>query len=153
MSKNGSTADVISRYQDLHSFGREKQTFDVGILYENKENNWKVGHKLCVTINNRKMSNELFVDLSFYNENRSKLFSIEGCKLKPALKLKDCLKYEIINPGIVNTNIYIDIGVKQHSLDSYMYMERNVAEIRTDRTSTSNPVSGIIIPSFLIINE
>jgi ABC-type polysaccharide/polyol phosphate transport system ATPase subunit len=153
ISKIGNTAEIISLYQDSNVYKRKNETISVSVIYDNKENNWKVGEKIEVIIKNTGSSDDFFVDLAFYNENRSKLFSLEGCKFALPLKLKDFLKVDITNPGLVNSIIYIDIGLKKHFLDGYCYLEKNVAEIKTEQLSGIQPINGMVLPSVSINYE
>lgn len=151
--KEGDTTEVIAYYHSKVSEQRKTDKIKVILNYANNESIWGIEENIEIIINNISIKGECFVDLGFYDQFQNRLFSIEGSKFQEPLKLKDQLSVNITNPGIVNTSISVDIGLKRHYLDGYEFAERGVLEIHTAELSKLNSINGVIIPKIITRNR
>lgn len=148
--EEGVTSKVIAYYHSKVSEQRKIDKIKVKLNYPDSESIWRIDEDIEITIKNLSIEGECFVDLGFYDQFLNRLFSIEGNKFEEPLKLKDELSITVMNPGIVNTTISVDIGLKRHYLDKYEFAERGILEINTPQLSSLNSINGIIIPKIVV---
>lgn len=151
--KEGITTEIISYYHSQLTEQKKSDKIKLLLNYENSESIWGIDENVEINIYNLNIEEEYFVDLAFYDQFQNRLFSIEGSKFKDPLRLREKLSIKIINPGIVNSIVSIDVGLKKHFLEGYEFMERGVLEINTVQISNLNPINGIIIPKIITENE
>jgi ABC-type polysaccharide/polyol phosphate transport system ATPase subunit len=148
----GKTNEVISQYLE----GTERDASEnVSVYIEDKCQpfTWNVNDEVSICIDNKNVDNNLIIDITFYAENRMRVFSIEGSKLGKPLKIGNGRRIKIVNPGIVNTYLMVDVGLKRLAMDNYIYLEKNVLGIRTEPLSTSSPLSGMLLPKIFVCDE
>ena len=109
--------------------------------------------KLGNNIENLGLTKGYFFDISFNDKFGTRLFSIEGAKSKTPIRLYDKLELLIMNPGIVDTYLSIDIGLKEHYISRYKYLETSILQIPTMDVEISRPIKGLIIPEIYFKNE
>lgn len=140
---------ITEYYRSKKIASNEKVT--VTLSFEDEEELWKIGKEMLLTLENVKLNSGQFVDISFYDESRTKIFSIEGAKLNNPLVMDKLVRLSIKNPGLANSNIFIDIGFKKNFLSGYEYLITNAAEIKTEYINPSNAINGKIIPSVKVL--
>lgn len=153
VEKSGVTDEVLALYHHANETKVKDNNINISILYPEKKNVWSVNEIVKLEIQNIGLDGELLVDLAFYDEHRTRLFSIEGGKFEKKLTFKNKIIIEIKNPGIINSNISVDIGLKSHSLDGYCYLRKSIVDISTDNLSPLSAINGIIIPEIRVSNE
>jgi hypothetical protein len=94
-----------------------------------------------------------YLDISFNDYGGFKYFSIEGSKIDTSFLLKEIVVIKILNPGICNKLISVDIGLKKHLHENYEILLTNVAEINTAEILNTKSIMGFIIPKIYINNE
>lgn len=147
-----STEKVISDYYTNESL-KLKEGIKIKIEIEDGSNFWSRKSKASITITNVNIDFGSYIDIAFYDESRVKLFSIEGAKLSPPLILEESITIELLNPGIVNTTLFFDIGLKNHPSGSYIHLYPNIAKLQTEYTPTTSAITGRLSPVFHICND
>lgn len=145
LSQFGDTESVLSDYY-RNDRARTSDKVLVDVHFDSDRSHWAPDDELVITIRNNGFDPDSFVDVAFYDEFRTRLFSIEGAKFERPRKLMDGLSYKIKNPGLVNTTILVDVALKKHAHGSYESILFNVLEISTEQTDTASPISGPLRP-------
>lgn len=140
------TDKVISHYYQSAEI-RSNEKIKVLTNFENENSFWKIGERALISIENDGVEDSLLIDIAFYDENRIKLFSIEGSKFHKPLTIGRGVKLKVKNPGIINTTVFVDIGLKKHLLSSYDHLITNVTEIKTEYLQPSSPINGKLLPT------
>jgi lipopolysaccharide transport system ATP-binding protein len=124
----------------------------INLGFENPEKIWWVGSSLNLSFEFDEIYKNHFIDIAFYDNSGHKVFSIEGAKqfLGKQLKLGSFKSIELTNTGIVNSLLTIDIGIKEHSLSGYIYLESSSYLIRTQEQSTIHSINGKYLPELTI---
>ena len=148
----GATEEVISHYYRATSI-KSLDKVKVTIILNDESDFWEINECILILLENNGVDANLFLDIAFYDESRSKIFSIEGAKFDKTVTIGSNLKIKVKNPGIVNTTVFIDIGLKEHLLGSYVHIITNAAEIKTKYLPPSSPVNGRFLAEINIINE
>jgi lipopolysaccharide transport system ATP-binding protein len=149
----GDTEEIIKQYQSKINIVKDNDMIEVNLGFENDNNIWGIDEYLTVTLNNINITKELFIDISFNDLFGKKYFSIEGSKLKDQLIFRDQLQFKIQNPGISDTILSMDIGLRKHQLNNYDVVISNLCQIGTPEISLINPIRGFIIPKIFLKNE
>jgi lipopolysaccharide transport system ATP-binding protein len=149
--KNG----IIKKYDDSNSvlfeyFSKQieysNQDINIELNYSDKSNTWRIGEEISIQIQKPEKITNGIIDIAFYDDYSQKVFAIEGAKIIPNLILKDNLEIKLINPGIINTNLSIDIGIRDNYIEGYKYIGKGLKIIKTEYLSNSNAITGIIKP-------
>lgn len=146
------TDNVIPLYYQSSEI-KSNEKVSVSNLFEDGSSYWAVDKLAIISFENCGVDHDLFLDVSFYDENRVKLFSFEGAKFDKPIKIGVGVKIKIKNPGIVNTNILVDVGLRKNLLGGYDYLSTNTLEIKTEYLSPSSSINGKFIPIVSITNE
>jgi lipopolysaccharide transport system ATP-binding protein len=146
-------SNVINSYYDLSNKLKDVNPINVAVKYENGLLYWADNTKIRISIENLRLPKGYFFDISFNDKFGTKLFSIEGALTKIPLKLYDRIELIITNPGIVETYLSVDIGLKEHYAERYQYLERSVLQIPTLSLANSKPVKGIIMPEIYVKSD
>jgi ABC-type multidrug transport system ATPase subunit len=134
-------------YQRLHKKKGSKIKFL--IKYQGDSTCWNVDEKLELKLIFERKYQGYFVDISFYDKNGIKQFSIEG-KNSKAKELRVNNNSEInliiVNPGFVNGSLSVDIGLKNDHYSNYELLENGIGNILTMDISSSSVINGIVLP-------
>ena len=149
----GNISEVINSYYDINNHLKSISKIKLTVEYEDELRYWGVNKNIKICIENLKLPKGHFFDISFNDKYGTRLFSIEGSKSKTPLKLYDKLELLIINPGIVDSYLSIDIGLKESTLSRYSYLETSILQIPTMDLEISRPIKGLIIPKIYFKNE
>ena len=152
ISDKGETEQMINDYQAMFRSVNKYKSIEVEVEFEDDNNVWDVNQYCIVTINNIDQKQGLILDISFNDVFGKKFFSIEGSKLKDKLIFNDKLQLKILNPGITDTILSMDIGLRSHSLHHYDIIYSNLYQIMTPENSLINPLRGFILPQILLAN-
>jgi ABC-type polysaccharide/polyol phosphate transport system ATPase subunit len=148
----GEVSSVVSSYYRDDSL-RAPEPIKVEFSFMKNKTFWGVNDDIMLTITNETGKEGLMLDISFYDESRVKLFSFEGTKLRDPIRIFKRVAIKIKNPGIVNTKILVDVGLKLDKLGGYEHLSINATELQTEFLSHSNPVSGRFLPKFEVVND
>ena len=149
----GKTEEILKIYSALNNVITANDFIEINFEFENNNSIWGLGESLKVIIKNKTIQAGCFIDISFNDLSGFKYFSIEGTKVENGLILNDCIELKILNPGICNKVISIDIGIKQHLFDSYIHLLTNVAQFNTPEILERKSIIGLIIPQIYFKNE
>lgn len=144
--KYASTFEVMHEYYRGAKLASDDKVA-VNLFIDDVSSVWRKDTKLVISLENISLDYGHFVDVAFYDEERVRLFSIEGAKVHKPLRLQSKLEIEIANPGIVNTMIYVDLAFKSDAYGQYNYLLLNAVEIKTEYIENINPIGGRILPS------
>lgn len=149
----GNTEEIINEYQNTINVVQKNDKVDTIFDFEGDNNIWGINEYLTITLKNISIEKGLIVDISFNDLMGKKYFSIEGSKLNNKLIFLNIIQFKILNPGISDTILSIDIGFRKHQLHNYEIILSNLGHIATPEISLINPIRGFIIPKILIKNE
>ncbi|WP_269241771.1 ABC transporter ATP-binding protein [Flavobacterium limnophilum] len=149
----GNTEEILKEYQTAINVVQKNDRIELKIDFEKDNNIWGINEYLTITLNNISLEKGLFLDISFNDLFGKKCFSIEGSKLSNKLFFNNKLQFKILNPGISDTILSMDIGLKKHQLHNYEMILSNLCQIATPEISLINPIRGFIIPKIFIKNE
>jgi lipopolysaccharide transport system ATP-binding protein len=149
----GETEEILKEYQAAINVVQKNDRIELKIDFEKDNSIWGVNEYLTVTLNNINVEKELIVDISFNDLFGKKYFSIEGSKLTTKLIFKDTLQFKILNPGISDTILSMEIGFRKHQFHNYESILSNLCQISTPEISLINPIRGFIIPKIFIKDE
>lgn len=147
------TEKILKEYQTEINTVKKNDKILIKFDFENENNIWGIDEYLTMTLSNITVEKGLIMDISFNDLLGKKYFSIEGNKLKNKLIFVDSFQFKILNPGISDTVLSMDIGFKNHQLHNYDIILSNLCQIKTTEISTLNPLRGFIIPKILIKDE
>ena len=153
LKTEGDVADVINSYYNLNNKLASFNKIKVTVNYEDNLLYWAINKNLKISIENLNAEKGYFLDISFNDKFGTKLFSIEGTKSKVPLKLDNKLELLIINPGIVDSYLSIDVGLRENLFSGYKYLETSILQIPTIDLDHSEPIKGLIIPKIYFKNE
>lgn len=146
----------VSRSIDLYYQGLQKEhstKIKFLIQYQDNCSFWNVGEKLKLTLIFEQKYHGYFVDISFYDKNGIKQFSMEGKNTKGGelqINKNSELNLFIINPGFVNGSLSVDIGLKKDHYSPYELLENGIGKIITKELSASAIINGIIVPEIYV---
>ncbi|MFV8372624.1 ABC transporter ATP-binding protein [Flavobacterium sp. LB2P74] len=149
----GKTEEILKEYQTAINVVQKDDRIELKIDFEKDNNIWGIDEYLIITLNNITIEKSLFIDFSFNDLFGKKYFSIEGSKLTNKLNFDNTLQLKILNPGISDTILSMDIGFKKHQLHNYEAILSNLCQIATPEISLINPIRGFIIPKIFIKDE
>jgi lipopolysaccharide transport system ATP-binding protein len=149
----GKTEEILKEYQSSINVVQKDNRIELIFDFEKENNIWGINEYLTITLNNISIEKGLFLDVSFNDLFGKKYFSIEGSKINNKLNFNNTLQFKILNPGIFDTILSLDIGFKKHQLHNYEMILTNLCQIATPEISLINPVRGFIIPKIFIKNE
>ena len=149
----GTTEEILNEYQTAINIVQKNDRIEIKIDFEKDNNIWGINEYLTITLNNVSLEKGLFLDISFNDLFGKKYFSIEGSKLSNKLILINTIQLKILNPGITNSILSMDIGLRGHQLHNYEIILSNLCQIFTPEISLINPIRGFIIPKILINHE
>jgi ABC-type multidrug transport system ATPase subunit len=143
----GQTDDVVQLYNKMEqSKSSITDLFSVSVEYEADTGLWEPDSFIKIIIKRGKYKVKCVFDLSFHTEERCKLFYTKGYNNESIYTMTDVSIIKIKNPGIVNTNIYVDIGIRLDAYGDYIVLEKDIMIIKTNKTIHNNYNNGIIIP-------
>jgi lipopolysaccharide transport system ATP-binding protein len=140
---------VINKYLEFSQTSRI-QEINVKLEYENKEF-WKIGSFLLLEFNGGEEYKDYFMDLVFYDKYGMKIFSFEGAKNNPLLIYHSNLIIKIYNPGLIDNDFILDIGLKKCINEPYTYLGNSILIIRSEKTLIQSAQKGLVLPYFEII--
>lgn len=146
----------VSRTIDLYYQGLQKENATkVKFItnYQGDKSFWEVGEQLELKLIFEKKYLGYFVDISFYDKNGIKQFSVEGKNTKGGelqINTEAELNLFIINPGFVNGSLSVDIGLKKDHYTPYELLENGIGKIITKELSSSSIINGIIVPKIYV---
>lgn len=143
----GETKTVIREYSNITKHRERIGRLSALVSYEGDLSCWSINSVVAIRLQFDQEFKGQFVDITFYNSYGVKLFGIEGGKQTAdrALRLGEFSSIKLMNTGIVNTTISIDIGVKDHLNSSYLYVAKSVAVIDTEEISILSRLNGQFI--------
>jgi len=154
IAAQGQVSEVINEYYKsvLSPLQEGKQLSKVVVRVVLEGKSWGIGKKLKIHVDFPEKFTDMYVDLSFYNSLGERVFSIEGTKNHNgrSLQLGRFDSISLLNPGLVNTMLSVDIGIKEHQLSPYVYLDTGVSLIQTEETNSFHPINGFILPAFEI---
>jgi lipopolysaccharide transport system ATP-binding protein len=153
IKNHGKTVDILKMYSRLNNVIKKNDKIDVELKFEKKNNVWGLNEFLIIKITNLLNNKNNYLDISFNDYGGFKYFSLEGSKIGANLLLNDTIEIKILNPGICNKLISIDIGLKKHLHENYEILLTNVADINTTEILNTKSIMGFIIPEIYIKNE
>jgi lipopolysaccharide transport system ATP-binding protein len=146
----------VSHSIDLYYQGLQKKKATKIIFlvkYQDDSKCWKVDEKLELKLIFEKKYQGYFVDISFYDKNGIKQFSVEGKNAKERelqINNNSEITLIIVNPGFVNGSLSVDIGLKKDHYSNYEILENGIGNILTKDISTSSIINGIVLPKIYI---
>jgi hypothetical protein len=146
----------VSRTIDLYYQGLQKENatkIKFITNYQADKSFWEVGEQLELKLIFEKKYLGYFVDISFYDKNGIKQFSVEGKYTKGGelqINKEAELNLFIINPGFVNGSLSVDIGLKKDHYTPYELLENGIGKIITKELSSSAIINGIIVPKIYV---
>lgn len=146
-------SNVINSYYNLNNKLASLNKMNVIVEYEDGLLYWATNKKIRISIENLGLPQGYFFDISFNDKFGTKLFSIEGAITKIPLKLYNKIELLIINPGIVDTYLSVDIGLKDQYFSRYKYLETSIVQIPTMNLENTKPVKGLVIPEIYYKSE
>lgn len=149
----GNTEEIINEYQNTINVVQKNDKVDTIFDFERDNNIWGINEYLTITLKNISIEKGLIMDISFNDLLGKKYFSIEGSKLNNKLIFSDIIQFKILNPGISDTILSMDIGFRKHQLHNYEIILSNLGHIATPEISLINPIRGFILPKIFIKNE
>ena len=153
IKNHGKTVDILKIYSRLNNVINKNDKIDVELKFEKENNVWGLNEFLIIKITNLLNNKNNYLDISFNDYGGFKYFSLEGSKIGANLLLNDTIEIKILNPGICNKLISIDIGLKKHLHENYEILLTNVADINTTEILNTKSIMGFIIPEIYIKNE
>ena len=152
IKNHGKTVDILKIYSRLNNVINKNDKIDVELKFEKENNVWGLNEFLIIKITNLLNNKNNYLDISFNDYGGFKYFSLEGSKIGANLLLNDTIEIKILNPGICNKLISIDIGLKKHLHENYEILLTNVADINTTEILNTKSIMGFIIPEIYIKN-
>lgn len=152
IKNHGKTVDILKIYSRLNNVINKNDKIDVELKFEKENNVWGLNEFLIIRITNLLNNKNNYLDISFNDYGGFKYFSLEGSKIGANLLLNDTIEIKILNPGICNKLISIDIGLKKHLHENYEILLTNVADINTTEILNTKSIMGFIIPEIYIKN-
>ncbi|WP_235890119.1 ABC transporter ATP-binding protein [Flavobacterium gawalongense] len=149
----GKTKEILREYQTAINIVQKNDRIVLKFDFENNNNIWGINEYLTITLNNINIEKGLIMDISLNDLFGKKYFSIEGSKLINKLIFIDTFQFKILNPGISDTILSMDIGFRKHQLHNYEIILSNLCQIITPEISLINPIRGFIIPKILVKHE
>jgi ABC-type polysaccharide/polyol phosphate transport system ATPase subunit len=149
----GKTEEILKIYNRLNNIIVKNDFIEINFEFEKDNNIWGLGEYLKVKIKNINIQTGYFIDISFNDLGGSKYFSVEGSKVENGLRLNDHIELKILNPGICNKIISIDIGLKKHLFENYKYLLTNITQFNTSEILQKRSIIGFIIPQIYLKNE
>lgn len=149
----GKTEQILKIYNMLNNIVKENNEIEIQFKFEKDNNIWGLNEYLFVKIVNLQIKKKLYFDISFNDISGFKFFSLEGSKIENKLILNENVELKILNPGICNKLISIDIGLKKHLHENYEILIANVAQINTVEFVNTKSVTGYIIPVIYVKSE
>ena len=148
----GQVENIVSHYYSSNKTIEQNNIY-VDVIYEDGLSYWDIGKYVKLVIKSDAKYHGYLIDLAFYDKHSIKLLSIEGGRCENKIVLNEKLEIRIENPGIVNNNITIDIGIKRDIYNQYEKLITSISQIITKEVSDKNPIKGIISPAIYINNE
>ena len=130
-----------------------EKSINVNLKYDDNLAYWAVDKYATLSFQYDDKFTNYFVDFAFYDKHRNKLFSIEGSKCENPILASKMLELKILNPGIVNNIITMDIGFKKDKYGAYDFLESNALFINTLEVSNNNALKGGLIPKIYIKDD
>jgi ABC-type polysaccharide/polyol phosphate transport system ATPase subunit len=149
----GKTEEILKIYNRLNNIIVKNDFIEINFEFEKDNNIWGLGEYLKVKIKNINIQTGYFIDISFNDLGGSKYFSVEGSKVENGLRLNDQIELKILNPGICNKIISIDIGLKKHLFENYKFLLTNITQFNTAEILEKRSIIGFIIPQIYLKNE
>lgn len=143
----GETKSVIKEYSNITKHRESIGKLTALVSYEGDLSSWNIDSAISIVVQFDEEYKGQFVDITFYNNFGTKLFGIEGGKQSRdrTLRLGEFNSIKLVNTGIVNTTISVDIGVKDHLNSSYLYVAKSIAVIETEELSILSSMNGQFI--------
>jgi lipopolysaccharide transport system ATP-binding protein len=149
----GKTEEILKIYNSLGNIVENNEFIELNFEFEKNNNIWGFDEYLIIQLKNLKAKKNYYLDISFNDLGGSKFFSVEGSKINGGLKINEYIEFKILNPGICNKVISIDIGLKTHLFENYEHLLTNVAQLNTAEILQSKSVIGFIIPKIYLKDE
>jgi lipopolysaccharide transport system ATP-binding protein len=143
----GETKDIIREYSNSIKHHERAGKLSVVVTYEDDLTCWNVNSTISIKFLYEPEFKGQLIDVTFYNNYGTKVFGIEGGKQASGhlLRLGEFDSIKLINTGVVNTTLSVDIGVKDHLNSSYLYVARSTAIVDTEEISILSSMNGQFI--------
>lgn len=149
VAENNIINTVVNNYLQ---FSKRTNYNEISVELEYEKNDyWAIGDFLTLKFSGGDKFSGFFMDFVFYDKFGMKIFSLEGSKTNPPVIYNSNFTIKIRNPGLIDTDLVVDVGLKSSQNDFYSFLGNSLLIIKTEKMKLQSAHKGLVLPYFEII--